>query len=415
MRYRTVRRRSDARGGFRGLIGGSLSALLGRTSGQGHPDFVLVAVILILVTLGIDMVYSASFIVAHNSPQYQSDTYFLVRQLMWAGLGLVGMVLASRIDYHFWRRVSVPLMVVVVIMMAAVLVKDLGHSAYGAQRWLSLGPLPPIQPSEFAKLALVVYLAHWLSSMPGRAPSLTKGAIPFAIIVATVGGLALAQRDLGSAFIIVMAGAALFFIGGADLRHFAVGMVMGTVALATSVLLTGYRFDRIEAFKDPSQDPLGFGWQAIQTNIALGSGGILGLGLGASRQKAYWLPAAHTDNIFAVIGEELGLFGTVLVVALFLLLSYRGLKAMMAAPDAFGRLLAGGITIWIVMQAVVNMAAVVSLIPFTGIPLPFLSSGGSSMVVTLGAMGILLNISRYERNLQPGAGRTWGAVVGRSS
>ncbi|MGQ9675028.1 MAG: putative lipid II flippase FtsW [Chloroflexota bacterium] len=380
---------------------------------QGQIDFTLLAVVAVLLILGIDMVYSASFIIAHNSPLYQSDVYFLTRQVIWVAVGAVGMFITMNIDYHHWRRFSVLFFVVVLLMLIAVVATPLGHSAYGAQRWLSLGPLPPVQPSEFAKLAIILYTAAWLSGRPGRAASLTHGAIPFALTVGLTGGLVLAQKDLGSAFIVIAVGACLFFIGGADVRHFLAGMVVGGAALVWAIFVADYRVDRIEAFRDPTRDPLGLGWQAIQTNIALGSGGLLGLGLGASRQKYYWLPAAHTDNIFAVIGEEVGLVGTLLVVALFVLLGYRGYRAMMAAPDDFGRLLAGGITGWITLQAVVNMAAVTSLIPFTGITLPFVSSGGSSMVVTLVSVGMLLNISRYEGVTRLGSGRRRGTTSGK--
>lgn len=381
----------------------------------GRPDVILLAAVVILLVLGIDMVYSASFIVAQNSPQYQSDTYFLTRQVLWVAGGLAGMVVAMNVDYRHWRRFSVVFMAIVVVLLVAGLLTNLGQTAYGAQRWLRLGPLPAIQPSEFAKLATIVYVSAWLANRPGRAASFSHGAIPFALTIGTVGGLVLAGSDLGSAFIVVVIGACLFFIGGADVRHFLMGVLTGGAALVAAVLVAGYRSDRLQAFRDPTGDPLGLGWQTIQTNIALGSGGIFGLGLGASRQKFYWLPAAHTDSIFAVIGEELGLVGTLLVVALFMLLGYRGYRAMMAAPDEFGRLLAGGITIWITLQAAVNMAAVTSLIPFTGVPLPFVSYGGSSMAATLVAVGILLNISRHEGVHRTGAARRRGSVVGRPS
>lgn len=396
---------------------GSVRSLLAPTEpgwrSVARPDLVLLSAVLILLILGIDMVYSASFIVAYNSPQYQSDTYFLTRQVLWVIGGLVGMVVALRVDYRHWRRLSVPLVAIVLILLLAGLLTSMGYEAYGAQRWFRLGPLPAIQPSEFAKLAVVVYLSAWLASRPGRAASFTHGAIPFALMIGTIGGLILAGSDLGSAFIVVVVGACLFFIGGADVRHFLAGVLAGAAALVAAVLVAGYRSDRLQAFRDPTGDPLGIGWQTIQTNIALGSGGIFGLGLGASRQKFYWLPAAHTDSIFAVIGEELGLVGTLLVVALFVLLGYRGYKAMMAAPDEFGRLLAGGITIWITLQAAVNMAAVTSLIPFTGVPLPFVSYGGSSTAATLVAVGILLNISRHRDVRRAAAGGRPGAVAGR--
>lgn len=376
---------------------------------KGNPDYVLLAVIAVLLIVGVDMVYSASFVIAHNSPQYRSDTYFLVRQLLWVGMGLVVMLALMRIDYHHWRRLSVPALAIILILLVVVLLTRFGHSAYGAQRWLSIGPLPPIQPSEFAKLALVLYLADLLSRRGERLRTLSYGAIPFAAVLGTVAALVLLQPDLGSAFVIVLSGVCLFFLAGADLRHFFAGMIIGAVGLVLAITGTGYRSDRIAAFLDPQQDPLGVGWHIIQSQIALGSGGLFGLGLGASRQKFYYLPGAHTDAIYAVIGEELGLIGTLLVLGLIALIAYRGFQITLSAPDSFGSLLAAGVTFWIVFQALINIAVVTATLPFTGIPLPFVSHGGSSMIVSLAAMGILLNVSRHrvafrpEKNLRKGA------------
>jgi len=395
-------------------------ALGSRIARKGSPDYILLFAVAVLLIVGVDMVYSASFVIAHNNPEYGSDTYFLVRQLIWVAIGLVAMLVFARVDYHRWRRLSVPVMLIILVLLVAVLLTRLGHSAYGAQRWLSLGPLPPIQPSEFAKMALLLYLADWLSRRGERLKDLSYGTIPFAAMLGTVAGLVLLQPDLGSAFVIALSGVCLFFLAGADIRHFFAGMILGVGALVLAITSIGYRSDRIAAFLDPQQDPLGLGWHIIQSQIALGSGGIFGLGLGASRQKFYYLPGAHTDAIFAVIGEELGLMGTLFVLGLIALLAYRGFRITLSAPDLFGSLLAAGITFWIVFQALINIAVVTATLPFTGIPLPFVSSGGSSMVVSLGAIGLLLNVSkhrvvfRHEKNLHKGAERaSRSAILGR--
>ncbi|MCL5958861.1 MAG: putative lipid II flippase FtsW [Chloroflexi bacterium] len=376
---------------------------------RGSPDFILLAVIAVLLIVGVNMVYSSSFVVAHNNPLYRSDTYFLVRQIIWVGVGVALMLALMQINYHRWKRFTVPAMVIIVALLLAVLLTRLGHSAYGAQRWLYLGPLPPIQPSEFAKLALVLYLSDWLSRRSDRLKNLSYGVMPFAVMLGTIAGLVLLQPDLGSAFVIVLSAVCLFFLAGADLRHFFAGLAAGAAALVLAITSTGYRSDRIAAFLDPQQDPLGIGWHIIQSQIALGSGGILGLGLGASRQKFYYLPSAHTDAIFAVIGEELGLLGTLFVLALFGLFAYRGYRITQQAPDTFGSLLAAGVTSWIVFQALINIGVVTATLPFTGIPLPFVSYGGSSMIVSFAAVGILMNVSRYRSGFRPEKNRNRGA------
>ncbi|MBI4320463.1 MAG: putative lipid II flippase FtsW [Chloroflexi bacterium] len=375
----------------------------------GRPDYLLLGIVAILLTIGIDMVYSASFVIAHNSPEYRSDTYFLVRQVIWVAMGVLALIACMHLDYHRWQRVTVVAMGLIILLLFAVLVTRLGHSAYGAQRWLKLGPLPPIQPSEFAKLILMLYLADWLSKRQDKLKDLSKGAFPFALMVGSIAGLVYLQPDLGSSFITVVAAVSMFFLAGASLRHFFIGLVIGGAGLVLAVTGAGYRSSRITAFLDPQQDPLGVGWHVIQTSIALGSGGIVGLGLGVSRQKFYYLPSAHTDAIFAVIGEELGLLGTLVTLGLFAWFAYRGYRITLRAPDTFGMLLAGGITTWISFQALINIAVVTSVVPFTGITLPFISSGGSSMIVSLAAVGILLNISRHKTAFKPEKYRNKGA------
>ena len=374
-----------------------------------RPDFALLAVVAVLLVIGLDMVYSASYVIAHNNPAYGSDTYFLVRQLMWAAMGGLGLLIVQVIDYHLWQRVTLPLIALTVVLLVVVLVSRFGHSAYGAQRWLTIGPLPSLQPSEFAKFALVLYYAGWLSRRGDRMTSFSEVTLPFGMTIAVICSLVVLQPDLGSAFVIASTGVCLFFVAGADIRHLILGLVVGGCAMALIIFGAGYRSQRITTFLNPSSDPLGVGWNITQAQIALGSGGLFGLGLGASRQKFYYLPNAQTDAIYAVIGEELGLLGTVAILILFAIIAYRGYHIALEAPDTYGALLAAGVTSWLVIQALINIGVVTAVIPFTGIPLPFVSFGGSSLIVSLLAVGVLLNVSRQPRGYRPDQRRHQGA------
>ena len=366
-----------------------------------RPDYVLLIAVGMLLVVGLNMVYSASFVIAHNNPAYASDSYFLMRQLSAAGIGLVALLLIANFDYHAWKKLALPLLIVTIGLLLATIASPLGYESNGAQRWLRLGPFPSVQTTEIAKLALVIYFATWLSSRRERLGSFRNGAIPFGIVLTVVCGLIMVQPDLGSVVVIVGFSLALFFIGGARLYQLALGVIAGLGILSLLVVTAGYRMRRLAGFLSPDADPLGVGWHVIQSNIALGSGGWFGLGLGTSRQKFYYLPGAHTDAIFAVIGEELGLIGNLATILLFVVLAWRGFRITVLAPDTFGALLAAGITIWFSLQALVNIGGLTALIPFTGIPLPFVSYGGSSLVVTMASVGLMLNISRQLKERRP--------------
>lgn len=353
-------------------------------------DAVFLLPVAILVVIGIEMVFSASFVVAHND--FGDDTYFVVRHLIWLTLGLAALAVTARLDYHVWNRVAAPLYALSVALL--VLVLFFGTSSYGASRWLTLGPLPSFQPSELAKLAMVVYLASWITRVGEDVNKLTFGTIPFVIILALSAGLVLVEPDLGTTIVLVLTAALVFLVGGANLLHAMLGAIVGCFVLVNFVVNSGYRADRIEAFLNPWSDPEGLGWHTTQTLLALGSGGLAGLGLGAGRQKYYWVPNAHTDSIYAIVGEEIGFVGTVLVLGLFLFIGWRGLTIACGARDTLGRTLAAGATLLIVSQAMLNMAVVSHVVPNTGIPLPFLSYGGSAMVVSMVAVGIVLSVSR---------------------
>jgi cell division protein FtsW len=357
-----------------------------------RPDYLLLASTIALLVLGTLMVYSASFVVAHN--EFNDDTYFLVRQLLWIGAGGIGLLLASRIDYRRWRGLSLPIMFACIGLLVLVLVPGVGASSYGAVRWIKLGPVQ-IQPSELAKLAMTLYLADWLARRGRIVAEFLKGLLPFAIIVGIVAALVAIQPDLGTTAIILAMAGCLFFMGGANLLHIVL-LGMGGVVSGTAIVahLSGYQLDRVRAFLDPWSDIQGFGWHTAQGLIALGSGGVFGSGLGNGFQKFYWVPNAHTDAIFAIIGEELGFVGCIGVLALFGVLSWRGFLIAWRAPDAFARLFATGLTCMLTVQTLVNIAVVTNSLPYTGVTLPLVSFGGSSTVISLIAIGLLLNISR---------------------
>jgi cell division protein FtsW len=302
------------------------------------------------------------------------------------------MLAAMRIDYHRYRALSVPLLAVIVLLLVLVLVPGLGVKAGGAARWLRFGPAG-IQPAELAKLALILYLASWLGSRRDRIASASV-LVPFLAVTGMLAGLVIAEPDMGTAIVIVAIAMTMYFVAGARLRLFGALAGLAGVGVVAIAIEQPYRLQRIATFLDPWSDPQRSGFQTIQSLYGLALGGVFGEGLGAGREKFGFLPAPYTDSIFAVLGDELGLAGTLAVIVLFFVLAYRGIAIALRARDAMGSLLAAGITTWLVFQAWVNMAVIASLIPMTGITLPFISYGGSSLCVGLIAVGILLNVGR---------------------
>ena len=297
------------------------------------------------------------------------------------------MIVAIRLPYRFWTKVSIPIMAVTLVLLIIL-------SLLGRGRLLLDQSVSPV---ELAKLAVVIYIGHWLSSKSEVLTKLPYGLLPFTIMVGVIVGLVMAQDppDISEAMVIVIVAVVMFFMAGADLMQFAIGMLGGGAAFAFVVSQVEHAIPRLETYWEQMQDPLNKGSDQLKQGlIALGSGGILGLGAGSGRAKYQWLPAAHTDSIFAVIGEELGLLGCLVLVGLFVLLAYRGLRIAALAPDTFGRLVALGVTTWITFQALVNMAVVTGAIPYTGITLPFISVGGSSLGACMVGIGIVLSISR---------------------
>jgi cell division protein FtsW len=353
---------------------------------------VVVLVILALTALGLLVVYSSSAMSGYLSPD--GDTFrTLGPQLQWAALGLVLMLIAMRVDYRWLRLASLPLVLVAGVLLVLVQVDSFQVTVGGSAQWLKLPGLPAVQPSELAKLALVVYLAHWMARRGGAVAGFRTGLGPFVVIVAPFVLLIFKSPDIGSAGVLGVTAVLMFFMAGANPLHVA---AIGATALAgAAVFLKDYQLARLQSFADPFADALHGGYQPVQGLLALGLGGVFGAGLGErAAAGGIVLPNAHNDYIFAVIGQEFGFLGAVVVIGLFGLLAYRGFRIALAAPDTFGGLLAAGITAWLCLQAFVNIGVVVTLLPVTGITLPFVSAGGSSLIVSLVAAGILLSVSR---------------------
>jgi cell division protein FtsW len=356
----------------------------------GKVDAWLLIIVLILLCIGIVTVYSAS---AFQAARNQGDaSYYFQRELMWTILGIVAMLLTLRVDYRQWRRFS--LVGMLIILPLLVIVLKFGVNVYGASRWLSLGSFFSFEPSELTKLVLALYIADWLARKGDQVGTFLYGLVPFIILVGIVLGLVLLENDLGTAIIIAGFATAMFFTAGANITQFLLAMACGGLIFLKEAF-SSYRFYRIAGFVNPFKDVTGINLQLYQALLALGSGGWFGLGLGNSRQKTGYLPFPYTDSIFPIIGEELGFVGSAVIVMLFLFLAFRGFRLARRTPDLYGALLATGITTWLILQAIINIGANTGTIPYTGVPLPFISFGGSSLVVSLAAVGVLLNISRY--------------------
>jgi cell division protein FtsW len=351
----------------------------------------LLASTISLTVIGLVMVLSASSVSAYA--RFGSSFLFFRRQLVYALVGGAALWLTSRMRHRAWDRLSAPLLAICVALLALVLHPAAGTVAGGSARWLAVGPIT-VQPSELTKLAVIAFTSALLARRWRELHDVGRLAMPLLPVVGLVCALIMLQPDLGTTVILAGSVFALLFVAGARLRHLFLGGV-GTASVGLFLIsLKEYQWSRFMAFLDPWADPQGAGYQIIQSMIALASGGPLGVGLGASRQKWLYVPNAHTDFIFSIIGEELGLIGNLAVVALFATFVYAGVRIAMRAPDVFGRLLAAGITAWIGLQAMVNLGAVTALLPITGVPLPFVSFGGSALVVSLAAVGILVSIGR---------------------
>jgi cell division protein FtsW len=354
-------------------------------------DKLLFTATLLLVCTGIVMVYSASAVMAMQ--RFQNPYLFLVKQVAWALIGLAALPIVMRVDYRNYRQPAVIWTALGVAGLALVAVL-FAPRVNGATRWIGLGPLG-IQPSELAKIAVILFMAALLERRMERIDEVGYSLLPIGIVLGGVVGLVLAEPDLGTAACIVMIAAMMVFAAGISYRYLIGLMLAGVPAVYFLVATSDYRMRRVTAFLDPWADPLGDGWQMIQSMIAVGTGGVFGRGLMGGVQKLFYLPEPHNDFIYSVIGEELGLIGTTLVLACFCVIAWRGMRTAVRAPDRFGAFLAIGLTTMVAFQAFFNISVVLGLLPPKGIPLPFVSAGGSSLLINLMGMGILLNVSQH--------------------
>ncbi len=357
------------------------------------PDMWLFGVAVVLLSAGVVMVYSASAIVAAD--RFHDPYFFLKKQVFWALLGAGALWVVLRVDYRRLEPLKLPVLIIAAVLLVLVLVPPLGQAINGTRRWIRLGPVS-FQPAELAKLALVVYLAGFLAKRRHELDDFRRGFLPPMLVAGALAALVLVQPDLGSCLTLVALTFGLLYIAGSPVKHLAWALAPALPLLVMAVYAAPYRMRRVTAFMDPWADARGSGFQIIQSWLALGNGGLFGQGIGGSRQKLFYLPESHTDFIFAVIGEELGFVGATLFVALFAILIWRGLRIGLRAPEPFGAYLALGITVLLATQTLVNLGAVTGLLPTKGLPLPFISFGGSALIMTMVSTGMLLNISQHS-------------------
>lgn len=354
-------------------------------------DFTLMIATMLLIFIGIIMVFSSSYPEAYY--KMKDGYYFLKKQLISGLIGLVAMIFFMNFSYWKLFRLS-KLIFFSCILLSLLLFTPLGMVVNGARRWINLG-FTTVQPSEVVKLGSIIFLTSFLTKRQDEIKSFTKGFIPSLVVITLSCSLILVQKDLSTSATLGITLFAILFIAGSKILHLSILGILGFIGLAGAIIIEPFRINRIIAFIDPFKYKDNIGWQIVQSLYALGSGGIFGLGLGKSRQKFFYIPEPYNDFIFSIIGEELGFIGCVTVIILFLLVIWRGLRIALSAKDLFGCLLASGIVSLITLQTIIHMAVVTSSMPPTGIPLPFISYGGTSLIVFMASVGILLNISRY--------------------
>jgi len=361
---------------------------------MSKPDYMLALTVFLLSLFGIVMIYSASTVVAQES--FGSSYYFALHQIRSLLIGLGLMIGVYFIDYRFWRKIALPLFLANIILLLAVYLPGIGKSFGGAHRWIGIGSFI-FQPSELVKLTFLIYFASWLEKKGGQVRNFASGFLPFIVLMIVLGVLIMGQPDLGTLSVIAITAVIIYFISGARYKHIAAIVAGAIVLFFILIKIEPYRMQRFLVFLNPSNQTLGAAYHINQALLAIGSGGLWGLGFGQSKQKYLYLPQAHTDSIFAIIAEELGFLRVSLILAVYVFIAWRGFKIAREAPDNFAKFLAAGITIWIIIQALINISAMLNIIPLTGVPLPFISYGGSSLIINLVAIGILLNISKYSR------------------
>jgi len=359
-------------------------------------DIVILLMVVALTCFGIVMVYSASSVMA--AKKYHDGFYFLKRQGIFALIGFALMYASLSLDYHVWRKAAVPILLSCLVLLVLVLIPGIGGSAGGASRWIRL-PGFSLQPSEMAKIALIMYMAYSLDKKQDRVRFFSSGFLPYMVVLAVLLGLLLKQPDLGAALTLAVVSIVMLFAAGTRPTYIISMFLMVLPFLYFLVMNVDYRRRRILAFLNPWEDPSNSGFQIIQSWLAFGTGGVLGQGLGEGKQKLFYLPEAHTDFILSVVGEELGFIGVIVIAAMFFLLVWRTIRVAINAEDLFGRFLAFGIAVLLGIEAFVNIGVVTGLLPTKGLALPFISYGGSSLLISLFAVGIVLNISSRMRGL----------------
>lgn len=359
---------------------------------RGSIDLGLLLVVGALLSIGLIMVFSSSAYSARW--EYNDSFYYLKRQLIWALMGLIVMFWLANFNYYRMQGLSVPILVVTVALLVLVLIPGVGSSIKGASRWLGFGSLR-FQPSELAKPVMVIFSAWYLTRYQERLQSFLKGMAPFLLVLGLICGLILSQPDLGTAVAIAGTMYLMLFLAGARSGHLTLLALVGVALGIVAIIAAPYRLDRLTAFLNPHADPSDTGWQTLLSLLALGSGSFFGAGLGGGIGVAFYVPERHTDFIFAILGEQLGFFGAMLTIGLFAVLAWRGFRIALNAPNNFASLLAAGVTAMILFQVVINIGVVSGSLPVTGITLPLVSYGGSSLLFTLAGLGILLNISRF--------------------
>jgi cell division protein FtsW len=362
-------------------------------------DFALLFITFALVGIGLVMLYSSSSIIAQE--RFGDSMYFVKRQAVFALIGIVVLIISKNLPYVVYRRLVYVILGVTLLSLVIVLLPHVGHRVGGARRWLRFGPIS-IQPAEYAKLALIIYISYSAAKKKERLRELSVGYVPHLVVSAVFIGLVVMQPDLGTAITFAVLTFVLLFVAGVRLRYLLVTAIAVAPLLVLAIAQKGYRWERFLAFLNPWRDPSGTSFQLLHSLLALGSGGLLGVGLGSGQQKLFYLPEPHTDFILAVIGEETGIIGVSIVLLLYALLIYKGVKIALRAPESFGTYLAFGLTLIVGLQAFINCAVVMGLLPTKGLPLPFISYGGSSLLTNLLAMGILMNISCYAREYSQG-------------
>lgn len=358
------------------------------------PDLWLFIVVILLMAIGLCMVFSSSYIMAYK--WYEDSYYFLKKQLIYAMIALIAFFFAINTDYRYYKKFTLPILILSITLLCLVYIPNIGRTAGGASRWIRIGFFS-FQPSEIAKFALILYMAESLTRKQTKdIKTFSRGVLPTLIIMFVMFFLILKEPDFSTSLIVLGISFIMLFIGGTRVIQL-YALIVAAIPLGLLILSREeYRKVRLLSFLDPWKDPLDSGFHIIQSLLALGSGGIFGIGLAESKQKYFYLPDQHTDFIFSIIGEELGFVGTVIIIILFIILLWRGFKIALDTSDQFGTLLAAGITSMVVFQSIINIGVVTKMVPTTGITLPFVSYGGTSLIINMFCAGILLNISRYK-------------------